>query len=118
MPSNRAGDATASSQGKGWPSLVRRLSLARLLVFFAILLAGDIAAQLARIWLIRRAPAGDADRVSVATAVVLAAFLLGTYAVLVRTLERRKAHELAPGAIQGMAGKDGWIPMRRRATRS
>lgn len=57
MPSNRAGGATASSQGKGWPSLVR-------------------------------------------------------------TLERRKARELAPGAIQGMAGKDGWLPMRRRATRS
>jgi uncharacterized protein len=104
VPSNRADDVAASPQGKGWLSSVRRLALIRLLVFFAVLLAGDIAAQLARSWVIRHAPSAGADWISIAAAVVLAALLVGLYALLVRLLERRKARELAPGGIRGPAG--------------
>lgn len=104
MPSNRAGEVVQGPVRKGWLHSVRRLSLVRLLVFFGVLLAGDIAAQLARIWVIRHAPAGGSDWTSIATAVVLAALLLGLYALLVRLLEERKARELAPGAVRGLAG--------------
>ena len=83
---------------------MRRLSLLRLLVFFGVLLAGDIAAQLARIWVLRHAPAGATDGLSIGAALVLAALLVGLYAALVRSLERRRARELAPGMLHGLTG--------------
>ena len=104
MPSNRAGEVVQGPVRKGSLPSVRRLSLLRLPVFFGVLLAGDIAAQLARVWTIRHVPAGGSDWMSIATAVAAAGLLVGLYAVLVRLLERRQARELAPGAIRGLAG--------------
>jgi hypothetical protein len=104
MSSNRAGDAVGRPPRTGWLSALGRLSLVRLLVFFVVLLAGDIVAQLGRSWVIRHAPTGDADWMSIGAAVVLAAALLGLYVVLVRSIEQRGVHELAPRAMQGVAG--------------
>jgi uncharacterized protein len=104
MSSNRAGDAVGRPPGNGWLSSMRRLSLVRLLVFFAVLLAGDIAAQLGRIWVSGHAPTGSADWILIGAALVLAAALVGLYVALVRSMEGREARELAPGAIHGLAG--------------
>jgi hypothetical protein len=104
MPSNRAEDAVVQPLKKGWLNSVRRLSLLRLLVFFVVLVAGDIAAQLARIGVLRHAPAGGRDWLSIGTSLVLAALLLGLYAALVHSLEQRKARELAPGTLHGLTG--------------
>ena len=88
----------------GWLSSVRRMSLVRLLVFFAVLLAAYIAAQLGRIWLIRHAPARSADWISIGATFVAAALLLGIYTALVRWMEARAARELAPDPIRALAG--------------
>jgi hypothetical protein len=104
MSSNRADDTVGRPPRTGWLSAVGRGSLVRLLVFFAVLLAGDIAAQLGRMWVIRHAPAGEADWMSIGAALVLAAALLGLYVALVRSIERRAVRELAPRVIQGAAG--------------
>ena len=80
------------------------MSLVRLPVFFAILLAADIGAQLARRWVIRHAPPAEADWAKLGAAVLLAATLVGLYAGLVRSLERRAVGELAPRVVQGLAG--------------
>jgi hypothetical protein len=88
----------------GWLSSVGRRPLVRLLVFFTVLLAGYIVAQLGRIWVIRHAPTGEADPMSIGAALVLAAALLGLYVALVRSIEQRGVHELAPRVIQGVAG--------------
>ena len=82
---------------------MRKRLLVRLLVFFVVLLAADIAVQLGRHWVTRHAPA-TADWMTIAAAVVLAAALLGLYTVLVRWMEHRAAHELAPRALQAVAG--------------
>jgi membrane protease YdiL (CAAX protease family) len=104
MSSNRTGDVIAHPPGKGWLSFLRRLSLVRLVVFFGVLLAGDIAAQLGRVWAIRHAPPGRTDWASLGAALLLAAVLVGVYAALVRSIELRAARELAPRPIQGLAG--------------
>jgi CAAX protease family protein len=103
MPSNPTGDAKASP-GKRWLESARRMSLVRLLVFFAVLLAADIGAQLGRIWAIRHAPPGGADWASLAAALLLAAAVVGIYVGLVRSLERRATRELAPAGMQAVAG--------------
>lgn len=104
MSSNRADDIVGRPPGTGWLGSLRRLSLVRLLVFFAVLLAGDIAAQLARVWAIRHSPTGIADWVSIGAALVLAAVLVGIYAALVRSMERRAVRELAPAPIRALTG--------------
>lgn len=96
----RAGDVDARLLRTGW----RRLTLVRLLVFFVVLFAGDIAAQLARVWVIRHALPTGVDWMSLGTALVLAALLVGLYAVLVHSVERRAARELAPGTLPGLTG--------------
>lgn len=88
----------------GWLSSVRRMSLVRLLVFFAVLLAAYIAAQLGRVWLIRHAPSSGADWISIGATLVAAALLLGVYTALVRWMEARAARELAPDPIRALAG--------------
>jgi uncharacterized protein len=104
MASNHAGDVAAPSLAGRWLDFARRMPLVRLLVFFAVLLAAYIGAQFARMWVIRHAPPGGADWASLGTALLLAATLLALYTGLVRSLERRAPHELAPRAIQGAAG--------------
>ncbi|HEY1889269.1 MAG TPA: CPBP family intramembrane glutamic endopeptidase [Steroidobacteraceae bacterium] len=104
MASNRVGDAVGRPPRTGWLGAVERRSLLRLLVFFTVLLAGYIAAQLASIWVSRHAPAGEANPMSMGATLVLAAALLGLYVALVRSIEQRAVHELAPRAIQGVAG--------------
>jgi CAAX protease family protein len=104
MSSNRVGAVVGRPLGKGWLRSVRKPWLVRLLVFFGVLLAGDIAAQLGRIWTLRHAPRGGADALSVGAALVLAAVLAAVYAALVHWMERRRARELAPDAIRGAAG--------------
>jgi hypothetical protein len=75
-----------------------------LLVFFVVLLAGDIGAQFGRSWAIHHAPPGARDWVSPGSGLLLAAILLGIYTALVRSLERRPARELEPRVIQAIAG--------------
>lgn len=104
MSSNRADDAVGRPPGTGWLGSLRGLSLVRLLVFFAVLLAGDIAAQLARVWAIRHSPTGVGDWLPIGVALVLAAALVGIYAALVRSMERRAARELAPAPIRALTG--------------
>ncbi|MGH8199343.1 MAG: lysostaphin resistance A-like protein [Steroidobacteraceae bacterium] len=104
MSSNRAGDTVGRPPKTGWLGAVGKGSLVRLLVFFAVLLAGDIAAQLGRVWVIRHAPTSAVDWMSIGAALVLAAALLGLYVALVRSIERRAVHELAPRVIQGIGG--------------
>jgi hypothetical protein len=82
---------------------VRKRLLVRLLVFFVVLLAADIAVQIGRHWVTRHAPA-TADWMTIGATVVLAAAMVGLYAGLVRWMEHRAAHELAPRAIQAVAG--------------
>lgn len=101
---NRARDVVARPSGTGWLGSLRRPSLVRLVVFFGVLLAGDIAAQLGRIWAIRHAPRGGADWASLGAALLSAAVLVGVYLALVRSMERRAATELAPRPIRGVAG--------------
>jgi uncharacterized protein len=102
--SSNGDEALGHPAGKAGSSSLRRLWVVKLLVFFGVLLAGDIAAQLGRIWAIRRAPAGSADSIAVAASVVFAAALLAVYLTLVRWMERRQPSELAPDAIGGVSG--------------
>lgn len=83
---------------------MRKWLLVRLLVFFVVLLGADIAAQIGRHWLRRQVPAAAADWVTIGAALVLAAALVGLYAALVRWMEHRAAPELAPRALQAVAG--------------
>lgn len=76
----------------------------RLLVFFGVLLAGDVGGQLARIWVTRHAPAIGADWMLLGAALVCAAALVGLYVALTRYLERRPVRELAPRAGQALTG--------------
>lgn len=83
---------------------MRRTPLLRLLIFFAVLLAADIGAQLGRVWAIRHAPPGHLDGVSLGSALLLAAILLSVYVGLVRSLERRPTLELQPRILHVIAG--------------
>lgn len=103
MSRNRTEDVVGRPPGKGWSS-VRKLSLVRLAVFFAVLLAGDIAAQLGRIWVTLHAPGYSGDWMTIGASLVFAAALVGLYTALVRWMEQRAARELAPRAIQAVAG--------------
>ncbi len=104
MSSSHAGDTVGGPPRNGWPRFLRQQSLVRLLVFFGLLLAGDIGAQLGKFWVVRHAPAGSADWVSVCAALLFAALLAGIYAALVRAMEQRAPRELAPAAIRGLVG--------------
>ncbi|HEX5459223.1 MAG TPA: CPBP family intramembrane glutamic endopeptidase [Steroidobacteraceae bacterium] len=103
MASNPAGDVAPPPGGR-WLDAVRHAPLARLLIFFAVLLAADIGAQFGRLWAIRHAPPGGSDWASLGAALLFAAILLGLYTGLVRSLERRATRELAPRVIQAVAG--------------
>lgn len=104
MENNPTADVAAPSSAGQWLDSARRSPLIRLPVFFVALLAAYIAAQFGRAWAIRHAPAGSADWASLGAALLLAAALLGLYVGLVRSLERRATHELAPRPGQVVAG--------------
>ena len=104
MASNSAGDAAAPPPGRRWLDAVRRTPLVRLLIFFAVLLAADIGAQFGRLGAMRHAPPGHLDEVSLGSALLLAAALLGVYVGLVRSLEGRATRELERRVIQAIAG--------------
>lgn len=104
MENNPTGEVAPSPSVARWLDFARRSSLVRLPVFFAVLLAAYIAAQFGRAWMIRHSPAGGADWARLGTALLLAAVLLGVYVGLVRSLERRATHELAPRPFQAIAG--------------
>jgi len=104
MADNPTGDVAAPSSTRGWLDAARRASWVRLPVFFAVLLAADIGAQYGRAWAIHHAPSGRADWASLGAALLLAAALMGLYVGLVRSLERRATHELAPRPLQAIAG--------------
>ncbi len=76
----------------------------RLIGFFLLLLAADIGAQLARLWVIEHAPHDSRDWITLAAAFGLGAALVALYFALVRGFERRKARELSPGGLQTLAG--------------
>lgn len=104
MVPSSTGEMAAPSSGRRWRDLARRSPLLRLPIFFVLLVAADIAAQLGRMWTIRHAPADGADWMSLGAVVLLAAALTGIYTGLVRLLECRAARELAPRPIQAGAG--------------
>lgn len=104
MVSNHADDALPTSAGRRWLQSVRRISWVRLPVFFAVLLAADVGAQLGRLWTIRHAPPGEAGRASLGAALLLAAALLALYTLLVRSMEGRATLELAPRPMQAAGG--------------
>jgi membrane protease YdiL (CAAX protease family) len=104
MTGNSAAASGATRPGSPWLEAVRRRPLARLPIFFLVLLAAYIGAQFAQMWAIRRAPAGGADPARLAAALLLAAALVAIYAGLVRALERRPPRELAPRPLQALAG--------------
>lgn len=83
---------------------MRRTPLLRLLIFFTVLLAAYIGAQLGWQWAMRHAAPGHRDWVSLGSAVLLAAILLSVYVVLVRSLERRATRELEPRIPHAIAG--------------
>lgn len=85
------------------PSLFRRLSPVRLVVFFCVLTGADLGAQLLRIWASRHAPGSPAG-VTMGAAVILGVVLIAVYFALVWVMERRKARELIPGTRQALAG--------------
>jgi uncharacterized protein len=85
-------------------SSVRKRLLVRLLVFFVVLFAVYIAPQIGRHWVTHHSPADIADWLTIGSALVFAVALVGLYVALVRWLEKRAAHELAPRAIQAVAG--------------
>lgn len=104
MTGNPAADVGATRLGDRWLEFARRRPLIRLPLFFVALLAAYIGAQLAHFWAVRHAPAGAADWISLAAALLLVAALAALYTGLVHSLERRAARELAPGALQALAG--------------
>jgi membrane protease YdiL (CAAX protease family) len=94
----------STAPGRGGRPLQRLLPV-RLLVFFVILVFGDVTCQLALRWAQHHAPQGDADWVVLAGSIALAAALIGIYAALVHGMERRKATEVSPASAgQGLAG--------------
>ncbi|MGH8316502.1 MAG: lysostaphin resistance A-like protein [Steroidobacteraceae bacterium] len=104
MASNPAADAAATSRGARWLGFVRASPLVRLPIFFVVLLAADVGVQLPELWAMRHPPRGGGDWASLGAALLLAAVLLGIYAALVRSLERRATRELAPGVTQAVSG--------------
>jgi CAAX protease family protein len=104
MANDPTGDIAAPAPANGWLDSARRASWVRLPVFFAALLAADIGAQFGRAWAIHHAPPGGRDWASLGAALLLAAALMGLYVALVRALERRAPHELAPRPLQAIAG--------------
>src|SRR5690242_816346 len=83
---------------------LRRAAPVRLVVFVCVLLAGVIAAQIGRRWVLRHVPLRVTDYVGVPLAIALCALLIGLYVVLVRSLERRKAAEIRLNASAAAAG--------------
>lgn len=83
---------------------VRRLAPVRLIALFALLLAGDIGAQLARIWAFKHATPTSRDWVGLGVSLVLGAMLVALYIALVWGFERRKAREISPSGLQALAG--------------
>ncbi len=83
---------------------MRKRLLVRLPVFFLVLLAADVAAQIGRHWVTRHSPVDAADWLTTGAALVLAAALVGLYTVLVRSMEHRAVRELAPRPLQAVAG--------------
>lgn len=79
------------------------LAAARKIAFFVILLAAYIGAQLGHGWALRLAP-GSADWAALGAGLLLSATLLGLYVGLVRLMEHRAAHELAPAPTQASVG--------------
>lgn len=104
MASNDTDDALPTSGGRRWRESVRRISWIRLPIFFAVLLAADIGAQLGRVWAIRHAPPGDAGPASLGAALLSAAALVALYTGLVRSVEGRATRELAPRPVQAAGG--------------
>lgn len=104
MASNDTDDALVTSAGGRWRESVRGSSWIRLPIFFAVLLAADIGAQLGRMWAIRHASPGDAGLASLGAALLLAAALLALYIGLVRSMEGRATRELAPRPVQAAGG--------------
>lgn len=104
MTGHPAAASGGARPGSPWPGAVRRGPLVRLPIFFIVLLAAYIGAQFAHFWAVRHAPAGATDWVSLAAALLLAAALAALYAGLVQSLEGRAPRELAPGALQALAG--------------
>jgi membrane protease YdiL (CAAX protease family) len=94
-------DSTSPEHGRR--SLRRRAPL-RLLVFFVVLLLGDVGAQLALGWSAAHAPPRLADLAVLGVSVALAAALFGIYAVLVHRMEFRKATEISSRPGQLLAG--------------
>lgn len=97
-------DIDGISPGKRWRDFARRTPLLRLPIFFVLLLAGDVAAQLCRIWTVRHTKGYGVDVVPLAAVVLLAAALLGIYAGLVRWLECRTVRELTPRPAHAVGG--------------
>jgi len=104
MANNPTRDVAAPAPSRGWLDSARRSSWVRLPVFFAVLLAADIGAQFGRAFAIHHAPSDSADWASLASTLLLVAALMGIYVGLVRSLERRTTHELAPRPLQGIVG--------------
>lgn len=82
----------------------RRIAPIRLIVFFAVLLAGDIGAQLLRVWVTRHATSGNRDWAVLGISLVLAGILVALYVGLVRGFERRRAHEITAFGSLVLAG--------------
>lgn len=79
--------------------------LLRLLIFFAVLLCGDLIAQIAAGWLVRHAPPHlSPGWARLAAALALSALLAGLYVTLVRRIEHRSAQELSPRTTQALLG--------------
>jgi hypothetical protein len=70
--------------------------LVRLPIFFVVLLAADIGAQVGRFWTSHHPPAGGAGWTPLAASLLLAAALLGIYTLLVRSMERRMPGARSP----------------------
>lgn len=81
-----------------------RLAPLRLLVFFLVLVAGDVGAQFALRGAVHHAPVSAAGGVAIGGSVALAGALVGVYAALVHWMERRKATEISPGAGLALSG--------------
>ena len=104
MAGTPAGDVAATSRGPRWLDVLRTRPLLRLPIFFVVLLAAYIGAQIVHRWVITHPLLGGEDSATLAAALLLAAALVALYAGLVRSLERRAARELAPRALQAGAG--------------
>ena len=101
-PQEPAASQAAIKLGGG--ASFRRLAPVRLAIFVCCLLAGDIAAQISRVWVLRHVPRGVTDFVALPLAIALCAMLIGLYVLLVRSLERRKAAEARPNAVWAATG--------------